>query len=443
MSRTIPPPPSTPLAPASVGRWHIVALLVSYSFMTWFNRVSMSVAYDEQIKARYGITPEAMGYVYSAFLLAYTLCMTPGGWLIDRIGPWAALVLMGFGSALFGALTGIAGVPALAAAGLLLPALLVIRSLMGVLTAPVYPASSWLVASWLPVSQRACANGLIQGAACVGIASTFPVFGALLDAIDWTYAFMLTGAITATLALAWAWYGGDRPAHRRAANEAEGRRIGADRDAPPTAGPDGPSLWTNHRLMLLTVSYATVGYVEYLFFFWVHYYFEDVLHLGKDASRIYAAVVTLAMAGGMMAGGWVSDHLQTAYRHRSRAAVPVVGLCAGGVLLVAGVLAQEPAWIVLWLALALAAVGATEAPTWTTAVELGGRRGGTAAGICNTGGNAVGLAAPVVTPLVSGWISRHFGLSEQAGWQWGMSLGSVVALIGAALWFWIIPPRAE
>jgi hypothetical protein len=30
-------------------RWRIVALLVSFSFMTWFNRVSMSVAYVEQI----------------------------------------------------------------------------------------------------------------------------------------------------------------------------------------------------------------------------------------------------------------------------------------------------------------------------------------------------------------------------------------------------------
>jgi len=95
------------------------------------------------------------------------------------------------------------------------------------------------------------------------------------------------------------------------------------------------------------------------------------------------------------------------------------------------------------LALALAAVGAAEAPVWTTAVELGGPHGGTAAGICNTGGNAGGLLAPILTPLVSGWISRQFGLSEQAGWQWGISLGSGIALAGAVLWYWIIPGRAD
>ena len=66
------------------------------------------------------------------------------------------------------------------------------------------------------------------------------------------------------------------------------------------------------------------------------------------------------------------------------------------------------------LALALAAVGACEAPIWTTAVELGGRRGGTAAGICNTGGNAGGLLAPIVTPLVSNWVSARFELDANA-----------------------------
>src|ERR1700730_18191393 len=84
-------------------RWQIVALLVSFSFMTWFNRVSMSVAYDERIKSQFdspaegtakgtpgqaALTEEAMGYVYSAFLFTYMVCMTPGGWFIDRFGAW-------------------------------------------------------------------------------------------------------------------------------------------------------------------------------------------------------------------------------------------------------------------------------------------------------------------------------------------------------------------
>src|SRR5947208_4564218 len=120
-------------------RWRIVALLVAFSFLTWFNRVSMSVAYDERIQEQSGISPEAMGYVYSAFLFAYMVCMTPGGWLSDRFGSWVALAVMGVGSALFGALTATAGYPVVIAAGLVFPTLLLIRSCMGMLSAPIYP----------------------------------------------------------------------------------------------------------------------------------------------------------------------------------------------------------------------------------------------------------------------------------------------------------------
>jgi MFS transporter, ACS family, D-galactonate transporter len=431
-------PPLAPMKPGPAGRpgwvrWHIVALLVGISFMTWFNRVSMSVAYDEQIKDLYGVSPEAIGTVYSAFLFAYMVCMTPGGWLIDRYGARAALVVMGFGSAVFGALTALAGVPALVAAGLLLPTLLIVRSLMGAFTAPVYPASSRIVSRWIPASGRAYANGLVQGAAAIGIASTYPGFGALIDGFGWQTAFVISGAVTAALALAWMVYAANRPAEHPRVNDAELRHIvGAvvGAEAVPDDSP-APAAWhtlLRHRgLMLLTLSYAAVGYVEYLFYFWMHFYFQQVLHLDDGASRVYAAILTLALAVGMVAGGAASDRLQARYgRGRGRAIVPVIGLVGGAGLLLLGILAQDVFWIVTLLALALA-----------------GERGGTAAAICNTGGNAGGLIAPVLTPLVGGWVSRQFAVGEQTGWQWAIGLGVVIALAGAAVWYWIVPECAE
>jgi MFS family permease len=441
---TAPPCTPVPLGPPTWVRWHLVALLVAYSFMTWFNRVSMSVAYNERIKDQYPISTTKIGFVYSAFLLVYMLFMTPGGWLIDRWGPWAALVLMGFGSALFGALTALAGLPVFASAGAVLATLLVVRSLMGLCTAPVYPAASRVVANWMPPGQRALGNGFVQGAAAVGIACTFPLFGGLIDVFDWPTAFVLTGGFTALLALAWTLYATNYPEQHRLVNEAE-RRLIAQAGPAPAAGPvaavvgdrdgelkpaAGRPLWRDRSLMLLTLSYAAIGYFEYLFFFWIPYYFKEVLKVGDAESRDYAPILYLAMAAGMALGGLAADRLE-AWRGgpHGRALVPPLGLIAGAVLLLLGVLAQETVWIVTFLALALAAVGATEAPVWTTAVELGGRRGGTAAGIVNTGGNAGGLLAPVVTP----WVS------ELAGWQWGISVGTVVGLLGAVLWWWINP----
>ena len=190
---------SLPLRPTAV-RWRILALLLAYSFLSWFNRVSMSVAYDEQIQARLRISEQEIGFVYSALLFAYMLCMTPGGWFVDRRGPWLALVVMGLGSAVFGALTGLVGLLTLHAATVLI-LLLVVRGAMGVFTAPIYPACGRAIGNWLPERQRALANGAVMGAALLGIASTYTCFGTLIDWFDWPIAFVCTGGVTALVAL--------------------------------------------------------------------------------------------------------------------------------------------------------------------------------------------------------------------------------------------------
>src|SRR5438105_2112342 len=125
--------------PTSV-RWRILAVLLAFSFMSWFNRVSIAVAYDERIRKERDIPPDVIGYVYSALLFAYMLCMTPGGWFADRCGARLALTVMGLGSALFVVLTGVVGLAALPDLTMVV-ALLVVRAALGVFTAPIYPGS--------------------------------------------------------------------------------------------------------------------------------------------------------------------------------------------------------------------------------------------------------------------------------------------------------------
>lgn len=394
-------------------------------FISHFNRASMASAGDERLMKQFSITPESMGWVYSAFLIIYTICMVPGGLFIDRYGARPALMLMGFGTALFCAVTGAVGWGFIGA-GSLWVTLLIVRSLMGLFTTPLHPGCARAASNWFPINQRVLANGLITGAALLAYAVVHPVFGALIDLVDWQKAFLISGACTALLTLLWAVFASDR-SPQNTTNIAE-----------PPVSPPGPAtektdfraLLSSRNILLLTLSYAAVGYFQYLFFYWMHYYFDQILQMGKTESRFYAGLPNLAMAIAMPLGGWLTDSAQKAFGHRrGRTLVPRCSMLASAGLLLLGIFARDTFWVVLWFTLSLGVLGLCEGAFWTTAVETGGNRGGTAAAIMNTGGNGIGLLAPIVTP----W------LSAKVGWAWGISLGAMLGVLGGACWWWIVP----
>ena len=147
-------------------------------------------------------------------------------------------------------------------------------------------------------------------------------------------------------------------------------------------------------------------------------------------------ILTITMGVCMALGGWVSDRLLMRFGYRgSRALVAVVGIIACGTLLALGTVLTWGPGIVACFALALGGAGIAEGPSWATAIDLGGLRGGSSAAIVNTGGNGVGLLAPVVTPLVSAWLTSSVGAEE--AWAWGLRLGGLICLFGAGLWIWI------
>src|SRR5436190_7201373 len=138
------------------GRWMILAFLMGLCFISHFNRASITSAGDERMMKQFAISPEKMGFVYSAYLIIYTIFMIPGGWLIDRKGPRFALACMGFGSALFCAFTGGIGF-GIFAVGEVWLALLVVRSLMGMLSAPLHPGAARAAGNWFPPEQQSLA----------------------------------------------------------------------------------------------------------------------------------------------------------------------------------------------------------------------------------------------------------------------------------------------
>lgn len=385
-------------------------------FISHFNRASITSAGDERIMTQFSISPVRMGVVYSAFLVVYTAFMIPGGWFIDRRGPRLALLCMGLGSALFCGVTGAVGFGFIPGDQVWF-ALLGVRALMGLFNTPLHPGAARAVGNWFPPRQQSLANGLITGASILAYAVVHGVFGAMIDRLDWPSAFVITGGVTAVIAIAWGFFATDVPGTPSATP--------GPTALPVAAGAPLPEAFHRVPLAWLTLSYATVGYFQYLFFYWIHFYFEHVLRLGNEDSRLLAALPSLAMAIGMPIGGWITGWAEQRFGTiPGRTRVPLVGMIASSMLLAAGVLCPVRLLGVALLTLSLGTLGLCEASFWTMAILLGRRRGGLAAAIMNTGGNAVGLLAPMLAPL----------LARELGWNWGLGLGALVGVAGALCW---------
>jgi len=417
----------TPASKPTNVRWLIVVLLMGFTFLGHFNRISITVAANANFIGPGKLSEEQMGLVYSAFLFVYTLGMLPGGWLIDRLGPRFALAGMGLGLGFCAGMTGTLDWLGLTIAAMWVP-LMVIRGVAGSFSVPLHPGAARAVSLWLPLTERSTANGLVGTGALVGIAVTYPAFGVLMDRLGWPTAFIVCGAVLMIYGLIWLVVSADRAADHRWTNDAERRLAGSTPPRTRATVAEMLGLLRNRGLLLLTLSYGAIGYVQYMFFYWIEYYFGKVLKLPPDESREAAFVVTMAMAAGMGVGGWVSDWLCRWLGHSwgcRIVALGGMGLSAAFCLL--GVSTTQTREVVWWFSLSLGAMGLCEGIFWTTAPTLEPRSGGLACALMNTGGNGIGMIAPVVTPAI--------GVTY--GWNEAIWVACTVCIVGALLWLGI------
>lgn len=391
-----------------------VAFMVGLSTMNYFDRTIMAIA-GPLVMKEFSISETAMGAVYSAFLLSYTLLMAPSGALADRFGGHRVLSFAGGGAALFTALTAACGRPGLGSVLGVVPSFLLIRFAFGLCTAPLYPSCARMTANWIPVTWQGRVQALIIGGAAVGAASSPLIFSSLMRTLGWRTSFCCAALATLTLTFLWSFL-----VRERGTGEAV------------THAPNAP--WTellkNRNLALLALGYFTVDYFEYIFFYWMYYYLGQIRHMSPSQSANATTILFVTMAIMTPLGGWCSDRLVVQLGPRlGRRLVPVLGMALSAVLLLLGAQRFGFAATVVLLALALGFLSSSEGPYWATAIEVSPSLAGSAGGVLNTFGNVGGIAAPVVTPVIASIF----------GWEVSLEFASLLVILGLISWFFVRP----
>jgi len=403
--------------------------MVLFSIMSYFDRTIMGVAGPGIIRD-FGLSETQMGAIYSAFLLGYAVMMIPGGHLTDSLGPWRTLIWMGFGAALFTGLTALGARPGLGSLIGIVSSLVLVRFLVGVCTAPLYPACGRMNANWFPSTRQGLVWGVVAGGAGIGSALSPSLFAWMIPRYGWRNSFWLAGAATALLATVWAWYARDWPSEHRSARNAEPsyparlrpQAIGTARQ------PSLRKLLTNRNVILLALGYGTVSYFEYIFFYWIYYYFREIRRMSQSETSTYTTVIFLAWVVMTPLGGWLSDRLiRTFGKKTGRPIVPVCCILLSTFLLFLGTRILNSLLLGVVLALSFGLASASDGPFWAATIDAGGEDVGAACGVLNTGSNIGGFIAPVLTPFIASFV----------GWSSALYFGCLVATFGVAIWFFM------
>jgi sugar phosphate permease len=215
-------------APPSGVRYGVLIFACALAVVTYIQRIGFSVG-APAIKQSLGLNDAQMGYLMSAFLVAYGLFQVPGGLLGDRLGARRVLTILVLGWSL---LTGAVALAVLLPPAAALPFifLLVDRFLFGMFQAGGFPALGRVVADWMPVTERGFAQGAIwmfsrAGGAAIPflLAGLFRVYG------SWPVPFGLIGGLGVVWCMVfWPWFR-DRPEQMPRVNPGERKLIAAGR----------------------------------------------------------------------------------------------------------------------------------------------------------------------------------------------------------------------
>jgi len=407
-------------------RWVLIFWMFVVSAIAYLDRVNISIA-GPTIAREFHLDNVQLGWIFSAFVLGYALFQAPGGWIADRIGARATLMI---GVIWWGVFTSLITLLPPALSGVL--ALLVAtRFCLGMGEAVVYPASNCVVAQWIPSSERGVANGFIFCGVGFGAGITPPLITYVMANYGWRWSFWVSAVLGLMAGGVWYFVARNTPRQHPWITEAEANYIESGLPEPEVQSVESKLSWkailTNPHVLAVTFSYFCYGYAAYIFFSWFFIYLKDVRGLDLKASAYFTMLPFLAMAVCSPLGGWISDRLTKTrgkFVGRCVLAAVAIGFCA--IFIALGTQVESARIASVALAGGAGALYISQSSFWSISADIGGKSAGAVSGFMNMGGQLGGTLTASLTPL----IAKHYG--------WTASFLAAAALCAAGSLAWLL-----
>jgi MFS family permease len=381
---------------------------VALGVLSYIDRVAISQAAGP-ISRDLGFTKSQMGLIFGAFGLSYSFFEIPSGWLGDRIGARKVLVRIVLAWSAFTALTG---------AAWNFVSLWIVRFLFGAGEAGCFPNLTKMFSAWIPLAERARAQGIMWASARWGGAFTPPLVIFAFRYLNWRAAFVAFGALGLVwCATFWRWYR-DKPSEHASVNAAELERMPQNVDASHAETP-WARLIASRTIWLLWLQYFCLSFGWYFYITWLPTYLQEFRH--QSASEAASLAIYPLLFGGF---GALASSVLAPRLGRKRTATG--GLLAACVLIVIVTFIDRPLAAMLVLGLAGFANDLAVPASWHTCMDIGGRFSGTVSGSMNMMGNM----SAFVAPAFGGWLLDY----THGNWNLLLYIMAGVYVIGAICW---------
>lgn len=400
-------------------RYRVVAFAVALAGVTYLDRVCISVL-APSIMRDLDLSRIQMGYAFSAFTFAYAIFEIPTAWWADRVGSRSVLARIVTWWSAFTMLTG---------AAFSYPALLAIRFLFGVGEAGAWPNAARVFSRWIPRRERGRVQGIFFAGAHLAGGLTPALVAWVATVLPWRLVFFSLGFVGLAWASFWYIWFRDEPRDHPSVSPAERDFIEKERGLPAFhEGGQWLIVFRTRSLLPLCLQYVANTYGFYFFITWLPTYLSKARGLQSAELAIFSGLPLLLSVAADITGGMTTDALSRRFGVRiGRCAVGAVAYFLAALLMLAGTLAYDPRAAGVLIAVAGALSMFTLAPSWATAIDLGGRNAAVLSATMNTAGQVGG----VLSPIVLAYIVDRYG-------NWAMPLHVVSALYLMASISWIL-----